>query len=110
MKLLQPVHRVNNQVIGYSHHCPGCGSMHVYYIVEFNTPPNPTWVFNGNFEKPTFMPSMLVRWSYGDPPVKHVCHYNITDGMIKFHTDCTHKLVGQTVPLPPHEDQSDGTD
>ena len=105
MKLLESVIRQNDQIIGYSFECPGCGSQHVYYTVEFNTPPNPTWTFNGNLEKPTFSPSLLVRYEYGDPPKKHQCHLVMTDGMIKYFNDCTHALSGQTVPVPPHPNQ-----
>lgn len=73
--------------------CPGCDSGHV-----FNTTPgdNPVWTFNGNFERPTFSPSMIVRWGKNN-----VCHFNITDGQIQFHGDSTHALSEKTVPMIP---------
>jgi hypothetical protein len=33
-----------------------------------------------------------------------ICHTFIKAGMIEFLGDCTHKLKGQTVPLPPLPD------
>lgn len=51
--------------------------------------------FNGNFEKPSFVPSLLC---YGDGYHPR-CHLWITDGIIKFFDDCDHDLKGQTVPM-----------
>lgn len=61
------------------------------------------WSFNGNYERPTFQPSVLVTYDGPDagqdgaPPA--VCHSFVTDGQIQFLGDCTHALAGQTVPL-----------
>lgn len=52
---------------------------------------NARWYFNGDFEKPTFTPSINV--SNGQ------CHYNITDGNIVFHDATNHELGGTTQPL-----------
>lgn len=86
--------------------CDGCESMHHV---------NSGWAFNGNYDKPTFTPSILVKGvrmptaSEADlimdgrghmvnlPPT--VCHSFVTDGRIQFLGDCTHKLAGQTIPL-----------
>jgi hypothetical protein len=80
--------------------CPGCGHPHVLPV----TGPK-AWGFNGSFEKPTFTPSILVRWidwDDGHEPrnIRHVtCHSFVTDGRIQFLGDCTHKLAGQTVDM-----------
>lgn len=81
--------------------------------------------FNGDYERPTFWPSVLVtgvvplteqQWSdyqqgKGLPkPVKSVCHSFVTDGRVQFLADCTHALRGTTVELtapPAHEASSD---
>jgi hypothetical protein len=45
----------------------------------------------------------VVGWQlHPDPPpgVDHRCHSFVVDGQIQFLGDCTHKLAGQTVPLP----------
>ncbi|MEK9209699.1 DUF6527 family protein [Sphingomonas sp. 2378] len=86
--------------------CPGCGYEHL--VVVESTASEPVWGFNGNHEKPTFTPSVLVRTGRavnpafipepGDPP--EVCHSFVTDGRIQFLGDCTHHLAGQTVDLP----------
>lgn len=102
--------------------CPGCGENHAPYI---NGTGHPVWGFNGDYDKPTFTPSLLVRsghyagghngedcwcnWSErnnGEPaPFKcTVCHSFVTDGKIQFLSDCTHALAGQTVELPEMDD------
>ena len=72
----------------FSHYCPGCDMRHVL---------PPGWTFNGNLERPTFVPSFRHQWG-GEG--KKCCHYNLTDGQLFFHADSTHKLAGQTVELP----------
>ena len=92
-------------------YCPGCKSVHQV---------NSGWTFNGNREKPTFSPSILVRSGHympehqgpecwctykpkdGTPsPFKcECCHSYVEDGNIRFLSDCTHELAGKTVPLP----------
>lgn len=39
--------------------CKGCGGHHE---VPFGNPTGLNWEFNGNFEKPTFTPSLLNTW------------------------------------------------
>jgi hypothetical protein len=99
-------------VKGYIFFCPGCESRH--NIGE-------GWTFNGDYERPTFTPSVLVRsghyteghqvdtcWctynaAHPDDPAPFacfVCHSYVTDGKIQFLSDCTHALAGQTVDLP----------
>jgi len=58
------------------------------------------WTFNGNTDKPTFAPSFKYTSNEGTPP-SEVCHYNLIDGALNFHNDCTHLLKGKSVPLPP---------
>lgn len=67
--------------------CPGCGYEHFV-----NTNRN-GHVFNGDFDKPTFTPSVLVHG-------QHRCHSFITEGKIKYLNDCSHQLAGQTITLP----------
>ena len=65
------------------------------------------WTWNGDLERPTFKPSVLVRYGNREPGplgVNAVCHSFVTDGRIQFLTDSTHALAGQTVDLPPWDD------
>lgn len=73
--------------------CPACQKGHPFWVDDH---PEKTWVFNGNFERPTFTPSLRV---YGDYP-ETACHLTLTDGKIFFHGDSPHSLAGQTVELP----------
>lgn len=94
--------------------CPGCRTGHQ---VGIEPPAGLIWGFNGDGDKPTFTPSVLVRgmqieidehgewtgkWLRGPDgePLPGVCHSFVTDGRIQFLDDCTHALAGQTVDLP----------
>lgn len=88
------------------HWCPGCNEVHGYRVEGEGSP---KWVFNGNFDKPTFTPSMLItvteRSDDDDLPLRHpiqrtLCHYFIIDGKIQFCSDSPHSLSGETVDLP----------
>lgn len=82
--------------------CPGCKDEHT---IPISGPK--AWSFNGNEEKPTFWPSVLVyevpitpdsvEGYRGQPR----CHSFVTDGAMNFLADCTHSLAGQVVPIPP---------
>lgn len=104
---------------GVTFMCPGCGYAHVVWIKpDPARPARPCWGYNGNPEKPTFTPSILLTGHEWHPPVtpenleewrrspwpqhqvERRCHSFITDGRIQFLGDCTHELRGQTVDLP----------
>ncbi len=98
--------------------CPACRCGHKF--------DKGRWTFNGDLEKPTFSPSMLVKsvdlpkhnpitddFAKGEdgeylfgPDGRllgckdRVCHSFVRDGHIEFLNDCTHELAGQTVDLP----------
>lgn len=80
--------------------CPGCDGAH---SVQHGVGHGPRWHWDGNAERPTFDPSILVRWpdyqGRQDNPVQHVCHSFVRAGRIQFLDDCTHALAGQTVDL-----------
>ncbi len=76
--------------------CPGCKMGHTV---------NKSWGYNDNPESPTFSAhSIKVDFRPNGP----LCHSFITDGMIKFESDSTHELSGQTVELP-HFPENYGT-
>lgn len=84
-------------------------------MIRHGSGPGPRWGWNGNAERPTFTPSVLVTYDGADagkdraPPAR--CHTFVTGGQIQFLGDCTHALAGQTVSLPelPHWLKGDGT-
>lgn len=83
------------ELAGYTFYCPGCREIH-----NINT----RWEFNGDYDKPTFSPSILVQWDEGPMRRQMRCHSFIRDGNIQFLTDCTHDLSGKTIPLPDRTD------
>ena len=89
--------------------CPGCKETHIVRVKGEGA-----WTFNGDLEKPTFKPSVLVKGieplteeeyqkvmsGQKIEPRKSTCHSFITNGIIEFLTDCTHELKGQKVEIP----------
>jgi len=53
------------------------------------------WSWNGDIESPTLKPSILTDQSPEGPR----CHSFVNDGMVKYLSDCTHELAGQSLPL-----------
>ena len=102
------------------YHCQGCGHAHQVWVGEGS---GPRWGWNGDIERPTFTPSVLVTgrdftdkgeaafkaWHDAGCPKPAPefesadvrCHTFITDGRVQFLSDCTHALAGQTLDLPP---------
>lgn len=93
---------------GLSWWCPGCRDMHAVGLGLDG------WTWDGSVAAPTIRPSVLVRsvrpgldevgrlLDAGLPlpvPTPQVCHSWITAGKIEYLGDCTHELVGQTVPM-----------
>ena len=102
---------------GFTYWCQGCNSTH-----SIKTRGPGSWGWNGDVERPTFTPSVLLSgvrmtekgeadwkaWvdagcpkpspgSFDSAP--HVCHSFVTDGRVQFLTDSRHALAGQTVEL-----------
>lgn len=85
--------------------CPGCK---YYHAIPTKVGLEKSWTYNGDMDKPTFRPSLLLRTgSHSDPNYiddpecpPSTCHSHITDGYIQFAIDSTHHLTGQTVLLP----------
>lgn len=71
--------------------CPGCDDLHAYTEVSGY------WTRSGSDAAPSFSPSLLV--TYGDADQRR-CHLYLTNGQLRFLSDCTHDLAGKTVPLP----------
>jgi hypothetical protein len=82
----------NGKLVGWMIFCPGCEREHVVPA---------SWGFDGNYDSPTFKPSLKCDWPYwGDSDQPQCCHSIIEGGVIKFCADSTHRLKGKNVPLP----------
>lgn len=81
--------------------CPACDDLHM--ITTARSDGTSTWTWDGNTERPTISPSILVNAGGGNP--QHpTCHSFVRDGQWEFLSDCTHALAGQTVPMVPVPD------
>lgn len=90
----------------YSFYCPGCKYEHTYLVDGTQL----GYEFNGNMESPTFYPSLLnempkVTKDIVDgkivESIKMVnrCHLFLTEGEIRYLTDCNHEFAGKTIKL-----------
>lgn len=91
-----PVRDQYGNPCGWMIDCPACECSHHF---------DSRWTFNGNQERPTFAPSMLVHeWPHEptEPGFRKQmrCHSFVRDGRIQYLDDCTHAMKGQTVDLP----------
>lgn len=77
--------------------CPGCDGAH-----RITLRPG-SWTWDGDSERPTISPSILVNADRG-PTGKSVCHSFVRAGLWEFLADSTHALAGQTVPVFPLPD------
>jgi hypothetical protein len=88
--------------IALNWYCPGCKKRHgVTVKPRGDVIP---WEWNGDLEKPTLSPSVLVNgmrgnsspeWDAANPR----CHSFMREGKLEFLGDCEHELAGQTVDM-----------
>jgi hypothetical protein len=98
MKCMPLSDTVGNHV-GELVECPACGYGHLFRTVPHEN--LPVWSFNGDRDKPTFSPSMLVNSrAHVTNPSAILCHSFVREGRIEFLSDCSHAMAGQTVELP----------
>lgn len=102
--------------------CPGCDDVHRVPIVDHHAVAG--WLLTGTLDRPTLSPSVLVYSrerlnaaghalldAAGDGPTPEItdahrestprCHSFVENGRIRFLSDSTHELAGQTVPMGP---------
>lgn len=114
MGLLSTILR-NSSDNGLTWWCPGCDGAH---HIKHGEGAGPRWGWNGDAEKPTFTPSVLVTYQanpkasdeFKEWRTERICHSFVVDGAMQFLGDCTHALAGKTVPIPawPIAEWSDG--
>ena len=90
--------------------CPGCQCGHY-----FRTAPSPSdspfagnqaiWTWDGDEQRPTVSPSILVRYGGPDAGVggapPQCCHFFVRAGNIEYLSDCTHAFAGKIIPMEP---------
>ena len=85
MAVVEKVLDNNEHLVGYLMRSPATNELVCFY--------KNGWSFNGDFEKPTFRPSMLVH-----PDGLHQRdHFFVTDGKIEYLSDSEHDFAGKTV-------------
>jgi hypothetical protein len=90
MAKTEAIQNASGELGGYLVYCKACKTHHLF---------DKRWTFNGDFEKPTFSPSML---SYGNKDRGGSlprCHSFVRNGKIEYLNDCEHEYKGQTLEL-----------
>jgi hypothetical protein len=77
----------------YSFYCPGCRTEHFIWTKQTKFVKCIS-EFNGDVDKPTFLPSIMIRHG-----LNMICHSYITEGTIHFLGDCIHEFSGQSLPM-----------
>ncbi len=72
--------------------CPNCEKYHLI--------PAERWHFNGDVNLPTLTPSVKEYYEPNELGLEYICHFFLTNGIIDFCGDCTHKKVVGKIPLP----------
>jgi len=75
--------------------CPGCKRVQLFNVGQTNSN-GAKWDFNGNFECPSFTPSLR----YVGGPTGTLCHVVLTDGILNYCNDNPHACNNQKIPLP----------
>lgn len=77
--------------------CPGCDCCHQFSVGRKQSP---NWSFDGNMDRPTFSPSLLMFATLTETGQrKTYCHLFLKEGRIQYLDDCPHKLKGQTIDM-----------
>lgn len=84
-----PVYNDSKELVGYMVNSPAMNIDVCFYT----TPGH--WTFNGDLEKPTFSPSMLIYPN----PMHGRDHFFVRDGKIEYLSDCEHNLAGKTIDM-----------
>ena len=95
--LVMPLKDQKGVISCYMFWCWGCDEYH-----GINVGPN-GWKFNGDTQKPTLTPSLLVEPNKPEDR----CHLFVTNGQIRYCGDCHHDLRGQTLDMAPFDENGD---
>lgn len=107
-----------------SFYCPACKYLHMV-CVDRSEPEGKFWMWNGDLDHVTLNPSAKYRtidhsrmsehdeavlaeqtkhlgheWVLTNSPFRKLCHFEVTNGKIRFSHDSTHHLAALTVGIP----------
>lgn len=68
--------------------CAGCRERHVLRL-RGTSVPEPTWIWNGNPDAPTFHPAVRTA----------DCHHQVRDGKLIFLSSSPHVMAGQAIEM-----------
>lgn len=83
-------HFKNGQLAGHLIYCPACKRSHLF---------GTEWKFNGDFDEPTFNPSLNIE-SERSP---RRCHFFVRDGIIDYCGDSTHAFRGKAIYMEDYQ-------
>ena len=90
------------QVASLAALCPACGFEHSFNVdLESHgkwTDDQSVWTFNGNYDCPTFSPSIVANL-HRQKEYHPVCHSFLKNGIWEYLNDSSHNMAGQNVPM-----------
>ncbi len=107
---LSPFSNSFGTLVGYHAWCSGCLTIHpIHVVTEANglRMHHCKWDFNGDLDRPTFTPSLLVYGHKRDDgsTINPRCHSFITNGKWNYCPDCEHGLAGKVVDMEEWSDE-----
>jgi len=98
-KLLEQVFDMNTPAVErFYFWCPGCAMPHAFWVGCRDPLGDKRWSFDGDWEKPTFTPDLLIVTCKSGR-----CHLDVSHGEISYRGDSRHELAGKTVPMVARE-------
>ena len=90
--------------------CPACDFTHGFRVDldgHGQYEPDKLWTFDGNWDEPTFHPSMFSNADFWATPHHPSCHSFLQQGYWHYLSDCSHSMANLIVPVPvPDPDMS----
>ena len=91
----------DDEISSLSALCPACDFEHSFRVdLVGHGRYKQIWEFNGNYDAPTFRPSMGANIR-GQDAYQPRCHSWVTDGQWHYLADCTHAMANQIVDMIP---------
>jgi hypothetical protein len=81
----------------YEIYCPGCNTKHKVFT-KLSAGCTQVHKFDGNLEKPTFSPSVLIDYGLDAVNNRRVCHFFVSEGSLNYQ-NCFHIFKNREVPL-----------
>lgn len=85
--------------VGWGFRCTACDAYHILFT-DIPDSTGSVYELYGSLEIPTIIPDQYLNIKGSKDKADIVCHFNIKNGVITYHDDCTHIFAGLSLDLP----------